>query len=53
MVGGLAQVGRTGLGTEVRPQLLDDLIAQKPMTVGKGEQRNELHAPDAPASRPR
>jgi len=27
------------------PQLLDDLIAQKPMTVGKGEQRNELPRP--------
>jgi hypothetical protein len=29
----------------VWPQLLDDLIAQKPMTVGKGEQRNELLRP--------
>ena len=49
MMSRLAQVGGTGLGTEVRPELLDDLVAQKPAAVGKGQQRDKLLRP---ASRP-
>ena len=45
MVGCLSQVGRAGLGAKVRPELLDDLIARKPVAVGKGEQRDELPRP--------
>jgi hypothetical protein len=29
----------------VRPELLDDLIARKPVAVGEGEQRDELPRP--------
>jgi hypothetical protein len=36
-MGRLAHVRRAGLGAEVRPQLLDDLLAQQPAAVGKGE----------------
>ena len=44
-MGCLSQVGRAGLGAQVRPELLDDLIARKPVAVGKGEQRDKLLRP--------
>ena len=44
-----SQVGRAGLGTKVRPEQLDHLIAHKPAAIGKGKQRHEL---PRPASRP-
>ena len=37
MVRGLAQVGRAGLGLEVRPQRVDDLLAQELVPLGERE----------------
>jgi hypothetical protein len=45
VVGQPSQVGRTGLGAKVRPELLYDLIAHKPAGVGKGKQRHQLPRP--------
>jgi len=42
MVGRLAQVGRASLGAEVRPEPLDDLIAQERPAIRESQQRDEL-----------
>ena len=38
MVGGLTQIGRAGVGVEVRPQRLDRRLAEQHLAVGQGEQ---------------
>jgi hypothetical protein len=42
MVCGLAQVRGARVGFETRPQGLDDLIAEKTVAVGQGEQLHEF-----------
>jgi Integrase core domain len=50
MVSGLAEIGGARLGTQVRPQGLDDLLPCKTVTIGQGE---KLHQLRGPPSRPR
>jgi hypothetical protein len=45
MVRGLAQVGAARQVVEVRPQRLDDLVAEQAVVVIQGEQLNELGGP--------
>ena len=59
MVGGLAQVRRSGPGIEVRPEVLEHAVAREPPVVGKRQQRHELlrtprpvRGGDAPAIAP-
>jgi len=42
MMGRLAQVRRTRLGPEVRPELLDHLVADEPVPISEGQQRHKL-----------
>jgi hypothetical protein len=45
VVGGLVQVGDAGLGRQVRPQLLDHLVARQPVAVRERQQLHEVGGP--------
>jgi hypothetical protein len=40
-----AQIGRPSLRAEVRPELLDHLVALQPATAGQRQERGELACP--------
>ena len=44
-MGSLAQVGATGLGIQVGPEGLDDLVPGELMGLGEGQQLHELGGP--------